>query len=167
MKAKISVAVLLLFSFGCTSRQTEPLTQQQKDQIKHEVKTICDSIWAKWDRMDGNGVLQYLWDTPEFVAFNLDGSRSDIEAIKKGIVDLASSATAIKLFPSREDFYVLSKDAVVYAWFGKTEISMKTGDKITYDPEAETYVFNKVAGQWQIVYIQQSATVFTQKAGKK
>jgi hypothetical protein len=167
MKANIFVAALLLFIIGCTPQQSDQLTQQQKDQIKQEVKVVCDSLWAKWLRLEGESTIQYLWDSPEFVAFNPDGSRSDFQAFKKLLLDLSSSAAAFKLAPAREDFYVLAKDAVVYAWFGKSEIVMKSGDKATYDPDAETFVFSKVAGQWKIVYVQESATIATQKAGKK
>lgn len=47
IQAKVFVAALpLLFSVGCTARQSEELTQRQKDQIKSEVKTVGDSLMA-------------------------------------------------------------------------------------------------------------------------
>jgi hypothetical protein len=167
MRTNIFVTALLLFIVGCTPQPTDQLTQQQKDQTKQEVKAICDSVWAQWGRMDAAATVQYLWDSPEFVAFNSDGSRSDFQSIKKMILEMPINTTALKLFPSREDFYVLAKDVVVYAWFGKSQFDMKSGDKMTYDPDAETFIFNKVGGKWKIVYVQESATIVTQKAGKK
>ena len=56
MKANIFVAALLLFCLGCTSQQSDQLTQQQKDQIKSEVKAVGDSIIAKWERLDAGGL---------------------------------------------------------------------------------------------------------------
>lgn len=167
MKRNIIVAALLLFIVGCTPQQSDQLTQQQKDQIKSEVKAVCDSLWAKWTRLDGEATIQYFRDSPEFVAFNADGSRSEFQAFKQMTLDGASSAAAFKLAPARIDFYVLAKDAVIYSWFGKSEFAMKSGDKITYDPDAGTFVFKKVGGQWKIIYIHESATITTQKAGKK
>jgi hypothetical protein len=167
MKANIVFTAVLLLLIGCTPQQSDQLTMQQKDQIKHEVKVVCDSIWANVVRLEAEATMQYIVDSPEFVSYNPDGSRSDFQAYKKAWLDFVSSAPSIKLTPAREDFYVLAKDAVVYAWFGKSEISLKSGDKMTYDPDAETFVFNKVGDKWKIVYSHESATIVTQKAGKK
>ena len=65
MKAKILIAVALLFCFGCTSQQSEQLTQQEKDQIKSEAKAVLDSIFAKGEKLDVEGALQYY--SPELV----------------------------------------------------------------------------------------------------
>lgn len=167
MQRNIFVAVLLLFIIGCTSQQSDQLTQQHKNQIIREVKTVCDTLWAKWSSLDGEATIQYLWDSPEFVAFSADGSRSEFQAFKKMTLAGASSSASLKLAPSHVDFYVLSKDAVMYAWFGKSEFTLKSGDKIMFDPDALTFVFKKVGGQWKIIYIHESATITTQKAGKK
>ncbi len=167
MKANIFVAALLLFIIGCTPQQSDQLTQQQKDQIKQEVKAVCDSLWAKWTRLDGEASVQYVSDSPEFVAFNPDGSRMDVQAFKKMLLDLAGSLTAIKIAPARQDYNVLTKDVVVYAWFGKSEVVTKSGDRVTYDPDALTFVLNKVTGQWKVIWSHESATIVTEKAGKK
>jgi hypothetical protein len=167
MKANGFVAALLLFCVGCTSQPSDQLTQQQKDQIKHEVKAVCDTVWAKMERLDVKGCMQYFWDSPEFVAFFPDGSRMDFQAFKKMNLDFPDSASAVKLAPVREDLFVLAKDVVVYAWHGKSELHFKSGAKMMFDPDAETFVFKKIAGEWKIVYVQESATITTQKPVKK
>jgi len=43
MKVNIFVAALPPFPIGCTSQQSDQLTQQQKDQIMDEVKAAADS----------------------------------------------------------------------------------------------------------------------------
>ncbi len=167
MKTNIFVATLLLFFIGCTPQQSDQLTQQQKDQIKAEVKASCDSMWVKWERLDAVATMGYVSDSPDFVAYNPDGSRVDFEGFKKMVMGMVGTLAAVKLAPLREDVYVLAKDAAVYAWFGKSEIVMNSGEKITYEPDAETFVLNKVAGHWKIVYAHESATIVTQKVGKK
>ena len=167
MKANIFVAALLLFFIGCAPQPSDQLTQQQKDQIKSEVKAACDSMWAKWERLDAAATMEYVADSPDFVAYNPDGTRVDFQGFKKMIMDMVGTLAVVKLAPLRKDVYVLAKDAAVYSWFGKSEIVMKSGEKTTYDPDAETFVLNKVAGQWKITYVQESATIVTQKAGKK
>ena len=167
MKANNFVAVLLLFCLGCTSQQGDQLNQQQMDQIKADVKVAVDSIVARFERLDAEGAMQYYWDSPGFIAFNTDGSRSDYQASKKGANDIVNSATTVKIVPSREDFTVMTKDLVVCAWLGKEEVNLKSGEKITIDPFGVTLVFKEIAGQWKVIYIHESGTTVTQKAVKK
>ena len=167
MKRNIFVAALLLLFIGCTQQQSDQLTQQQKDQIKSEVKAVVDSVITKAQRLDMGATLQYYWDSPEFAIYNPDGSRSDFEATKKMLVWFADSVSAFKLATVREEFPIVTKDLVIYVWVGNDELTLKSGDKTKYDPDAQTFVFRKLDGKWKIVYVQESATIVTQKAGKK
>jgi hypothetical protein len=90
MKTSILVATLLFLCFGCTSQQTEELTQQQKDQIKTEVKAVADSIMARFQRLD-SGWFQYYSDSPDWVLFNIDCSRWDYQITKKFALDFSNS----------------------------------------------------------------------------
>jgi hypothetical protein len=168
MKVNAFVALLVLFSFGCAPQQpADQLTPQQIEQIKADVKAVCDTMWAKWEKLDASLAIDLMADVPDFVSYNPDGSRSDFQAMKKMLTDMPPTLTLVKLSPQREDVYVLAKDAAVYAWFGKSEIVMKSGEKTVYDPDAETFVMKKIDGKWKIVYIQESATIVTQKPSKK
>jgi uncharacterized protein (TIGR02246 family) len=167
MKANIFVATLLLFCLGCTSQQSEQFTQQEKDQIKNEIKVVCDSMKARLERLDGEGCFQYFSDSPDWGAVNADGSRWDFQVTKKFFIDFPNSFTAYKWTPSRQDFMFLTKDIVVCAWDGKDEFVLKSGDKITYNPHAMTRVFKKIAGQWKVIYNHVSGIPVTEKAGKQ
>ena len=167
MKANTFIAVVLLLCVGCTSQQSDQLTQQQKDQIKNEIRAVVDSIIAKAERLDINGTIQYYWDSPEFLQYNPDGSQSDFQAVKKSLAWFADSLSAFKLATVRDEFPILTKDLVLYAWVGNDELTLKSGDKIKYDPDAETLVFRKFDDKWKMVYFHESATITTQKAGKK
>jgi ketosteroid isomerase-like protein len=167
MKTNIFVAALLLLLIGCTPQQSEQLTQQQKDQIKSEVKGIRDSAFARFQRLDTEGAMQYYWDLPDFIAINSDGSRSDFQAMKKEHIDLFSSSASLKILFTREDFMVLSKDIAIAGLDLKAELAMKSGDKMVFDPDAATMVFKKIDGQWKVIYSHESGTLVTQKAGKK
>jgi hypothetical protein len=166
MKANIFVAALLLFVVGCTQQQSDQLTQAQQDQIKSEVKVVCDSIIAKWVRLDPK-FAQYYSDSADLGIVDADGSRWDLQTFKKYCLDLPNSVTSIKWITTRQDFTFLTKDIVLCAWDGKDETVMKSGDKITYDPIAYTLVFKKIAGQWKVIYSHESGIAITVKAGKK
>ncbi len=167
MKPNILVAGLLLFWLGCTTQRSDQLTQEQIDQIKKDAKVAVDSIIAKFERLDAEGAMQYYWDSPEFVAFNPDGSRSDYQAGKKSAIDFVNSATEVTIDPVREEYTVMTKDLVVCAWLGRQELTLKSGDKITTDPFGVTFLFKNIAGQWKVIYCHESGTYVTQKAETK
>jgi len=164
MKANTFVAVLLLTCLACTSRQSDQLTQQQKDQIKDELKAIGDSVIARWERLDAVGALEYY--SPDLLVA-ADSLLIDFQVYKKGWVDFNTSVASIKVTPIREDFTFITNDVVIWTWFGKDETTLKTGDKETYNPHTYVSVFKKVAGQWRGIYLCSSGTPVVQKAGKK
>ena len=168
MIRNVFVATLLLFIVGCTSPQSDQLTQQQKDQIKLEIKAACDSMVAIWNRADTSRYMQYYADSPDWVCFNLDGSRSDYQALKKSWLDAANSIIDYKWTTTHQDFAFISKDVVLCAWEGNSAmIGRQSGKQLTFDPIAYTAVFKKIAGRWQVVYSHTSATSVTEKADKK
>jgi len=145
MKASIPVAALLFFCLGCTSQQSEQLTQQQKEQIKGEAKVAIDSIFAKWGRLDVEGASQYY--SPELLVVG-DSSLINYEVSKKGWLNFASSAATARWTAVRWESIVLTKDLVISTWMGKAEVLLKSGDKITVDPQGYTDVSKKTGGQW-------------------
>ncbi len=159
MKTNIIIAVLLFSCSGCTPQQSEELTQQQKVQISQEVKAASDSLWARWCRLDAKGTMEYFSDSPEFVALNPDGSQIDFEAYKKMTYGVIDSASALTMTPARETILVLSKDAVVYAFQGKSEILLKSGQRMAFDPYAITFVMKRLARAWKVVLVHQSGTM--------
>ncbi len=166
MKPKTLVTVLLFLSLGCTSQQSNQLTQREKDQITKEITAVCDSIIAKAEKLDV-GFLDYYADSPEWGMVNADGSRWDHQTTLKMVPDLFKSMTAWKWTTTRRDFTFVSRDMVICAWDGKDETTLKSGDKTTYDPHAYTMIFRKIAGQWKAVYSHDSGIPVTQKSGKK
>lgn len=159
MKTNIILAVLILFCSGCTSQQGEGLTQQQKDQISQEAKAACDSLWARWCRLDAKGTMEYFSDSPEFVALNPDGSQIDFQGYKKMTYGVIDSASALTMTPARENILVLSKDAVVYAFEGRSEVFLKSGQRMAFDPYAITLVMKKLSSAWKAVLVHQSGTM--------
>jgi ketosteroid isomerase-like protein len=143
------------------------LTQQQKDQIQNEVRAVGDSLIAAFERMDVEAALQFYAESADWKMFNADGSAYDYQTTKKFNSDWANSATSYKWTTTRQDFIIVTKDFVICAWVGKDETLMKSGDKVTYDPHAYTLVFKKIAGQWKVIYQQDSGIAVTQKAAKK
>ncbi len=167
MKAIVSVAALFLFCFGCTSQPSNEMSQQQKDQITNELKAAGDSLIASFERLDVEAALQFYAESPDWKMVNADGSAYDYQTNKKFLSDWANSVTSYKWTTTRQDFIIVTKDFVICAWVGKDETLTKSGDKVTYDPHAYTLVYKKIAGQWKVIYQQDSGIAVTQKAAKK
>lgn len=64
----------------------------------------------------------------------------------------------------REDLMVVNRDMVVCAWVIKDEAIMKSGDTLVYDPHPYTVIFRRIAGQWKVVWSQDSGTPVIHKA---
>jgi ketosteroid isomerase-like protein len=151
MKTNISIVALLIFiTIGCTSPQTNQLTQQQKDQIKNETKAVLDSVISKWQRLDGQGALQYY--ASDIVQVSSDGSRCDSIDYKKKWIEGCNSAKSINATPSRVDFKVVSDDVVISTWVGKCKFLFKSGEIWNVDALVYTDVYKKKGNQWKIVY---------------
>lgn len=166
MKANIFVAALLLFIIGCTPQQSDQLTQQQKDQIKSEVKVVADSILANLERVAPEGWSQYCADSPDWVCFTPNGSRLDYQTLKKASLDWPKMITSYKWTTSREDFIILCKDIVVWALQGNDETVLNSGERISFDPHAYSMVFKKINGQWKMFYMHTSGNAIVQKVVK-
>lgn len=158
----IITALLVFFLVGCTSKQSDQLTQQQKDQIKNEVKAVMDSVIARANRQDMNGFLEYYSHELTCV---YDSSIFDYETYKIIWFDFPTYMTSWKWIPVRFECMVLTKDYVVSTWIGKCEFIGKSGEKTTVNPRDYTDVFKRVNGQWKIIYEHSSSgTAVTEEA---
>jgi hypothetical protein len=166
VKSKLIVAAKLLSVAACTQKQSAQLTQQQTDQVKHELKAFVDSMIATSLRLDGEAGIQFYWDSPEFMAINPDGSQSDIQAMKKMADEGVKTIATMSMSATRCDFTVFSMESGMCTWIGKGEVALKSGDKLTYDPDALTMLFRNIDGKWKIVYSHESATIVKSKVGK-
>lgn len=167
MKANILVLFPLLVGLGCNSRQNDQLSQQQKDQIVKEVRQLNDSSLASWQRLDGEHILKYYHNSPDWMNFDADGSNLDYQTFKKAVLEFGNIASSYKATTLHENYIVLTKDIVIGTWVYKDVVTLKSGDKITYDPHPYTALVKKIAGQWKVVYCHNSGTPVMQKTAKK
>jgi hypothetical protein len=181
------IAVLLISIFGFTSKQSDQLTQQQKDQIKKEILVVCDSISVRLQRLDARW-LDYYIDSPDWAMLNADGTRWDYQTTKKVQPDFFNSVISFKWTMINQKFIFLTKDIVICSIDSKDETILKSpdkmkadsnlnglfvndettmkGDRIAYDQHAYTLIFKKSDGQWKVIYSHDSGFPVVQKADK-
>lgn len=182
------IATFLFCIFGCTQKQTEQLTQQQKDQIEKEILVVLDSISVRLQQLDSSW-LDYYINSPDWTMLNADGSRWDYQTTKKVQPDFLNSVISFKWTIINQKFIFLTKDMVICSIDSKDETILKSpdkikadnnlnglfandettmkGDRIMYDPHAYTLIFKKVDGQWKIFYSHDSGFPVVQKVEKK
>ena len=158
------IAGLLLSFLGCTQKQSDQLTQQQKEQIKSEFKSIYDNYSAKWTGLDAEGIGPFY--SPELVVV-FDTLLLDYETYLKGWNDYTKTTETIKLNPIYLDIRILTKDLVIATWCVNVERLMKSGDLETAKPGIWTDAWKRIDGQWKAIYEHGSGTYMTQKAEKK
>jgi hypothetical protein len=151
MKAKIFIATLLLCMFGCTSQQSEQLTQQQKEQIKKEIKVLFDSIFARYEKLDVNGALKYY---SQDMVHGGDTTLQDFQGYKKGGIDFFSNVDSVKWTSGRLECIVLSKDLVLTYWVGKGSWLFKSKERLVFDPNIYTNIIKNENGQWKVIFEQ-------------
>ncbi len=157
--------LILLFFTNRIQAQNDQLTQQQKDQIKNEVKAVMDSSIARANRKDMNGFLEYY--SPELTCV-YDSSIFDYETYKNIWFGFPTYMSSWQWIPVRFECIVLTNDFVVSTWIGKCEFYGKSGEKTTVNPRDYTNVFKRVNGQWKIIYEHSSSGIpVTEKADKK
>jgi len=164
MKRMLLLAIIFLT--GCTSQESDQLTQLQKDQIKSEVRAAADSIMARFERFDADGSMQYYWESPDFTKLNMDGSQNDFQGQKEAM-NRVHSLTAVKVSTVSEKLTVVTKDVAICARQAKLDMSLKTGERMTCDPFTYTLVFKNIGGQWKVILAHESGTPIVEKAGKK
>jgi hypothetical protein len=153
MKTKFFITILMLFTIGCTQKESDLLTQQQIEQIKSEVKASSEPLMSGWAELDADKALQCY--STEMVAC-ADSLLIDYKAYVKVWKDFTQSASSIKITPIKVDYFVLTKDFVLGTWVGKVEMLMKSGVKITYNPIRYSDLYKKVDNQWKIIFEQSS-----------
>jgi hypothetical protein len=142
---------------ACTTDSPKTLTASEKEAIKNEVKKEFTAMVDACTKLDIQTALKYYWDSPDFMGFGVDGELIDYALFKKTNEDFFGSAQSIQ-FPSlKEVIKVLANDQVVFIWQYKAEIVLKTGEKLNFNKVGVTFLFQKIAGTWKIVYYQESA----------
>jgi hypothetical protein len=150
MKTTIFLAAMLVSIIGCTNQESDQLTQQQKEQIKKEVKVVLDSIFTRFEKLDVNGALNYY--SQEMVKVG-DSTLLNFQDYKRS-GDVLSNVDSLKWTEDRWECIVLSKNLVLSYWAGKGRWLFKSKERLVFDPNIYTNIFKNENGQWKVIYEQ-------------
>ncbi len=167
MKTNFFMSLLLLLFFGCTKQESAQMTPQEQDNAKKEIRAIANQILHGAENMDVEAVSQPYLNSPDFIQINTDGSMVDFQGRKNGTTEFLKSLVSLKFTTIKDEFRFLPDNIVLYAWLGKCEMTLKTGEHLNIDSYAATDVFTKMINQWKIIYSHESASPAVQEKPKK
>jgi ketosteroid isomerase-like protein len=166
MKSKLLITLPLFFFFGCARQEPVQMTPQEQETAKKEIREVVNLILQAANKMDVEALLQPYFNSPDFILLNTDGSMVDYQGAKNGTAELFKSLAAVEFTTVREEFRFLPNNIVIFAWLGKCEMTLKTGEHSKIDAYGVTFVFRKIDNQWKIIYSHESASPAAQEKPK-
>lgn len=164
MKKSFLVVILFLFCIGCNSQKNNQLSHGERNQIRAEVKAVLDSIMVRFVNLDAEGALKYYSIKMSAVGHD---SIINYDAFKKIWYKVNTTASSIQWTQKQIREIALSKDYAITNLMGRLEIILKSGKKVTIDPQFYSDVYKKINGQWKVIYEHGSGTpVITEAANK-
>jgi hypothetical protein len=154
------------FFVSCHIESSE-WTAQEKELVKKEISDIGKGVMQSVERLDIESALKPWYHSPDFLMINPDGSYADYHGFVSTNTEAFKQLNSMKESTIKEEFRFLTKTHVLYTWFGKREIELKSGEKIKNDSYIGTMLFSKINNEWKIVYAHESASPPIQEKSKK
>lgn len=136
---------------SCHKESTE-ITSKEKEAAQKEISDLGKTIVNDFEKLDVQSGLKACLNSPDYLAINEDGTSSNYEDMKKRAINGYKRVANIKITTVKEEFRFLTKDKVLYTWFGKSEAQLKTGEKYKRESSISSMLFSKINNEWKIVY---------------
>jgi hypothetical protein len=143
------------------------MTLQKKEIAKKEISDVAKDVLKSINRLNIESALKPYLNTPDFLMINPDGSYADYNGFKSTNTEAFMQLQSMKQTTLKEEFRFLTKTQVLYTWFGKNEIELKTGERIKNESHIGSMIFNKINNEWKIVYAHESKSPPIQEGPKK
>ena len=157
MKKLILYLTVIVFA-SCTSQSPKPMTDDEKETIKNEVKSELNGFIEASTKLNIDSIIKYFNDSPEFTFVDINGEINNYEQNKKLYENAVIGAASLKLTTIKEDIKVLKNDIVLCVWQYSPEIILKDGMKIVYEKAVYTFLFQKIGDVWKIIYGHESGS---------
>lgn len=170
MKKILLLTVALLFTStlfsGCKNQNkskeqnslSSEMSTEEKEIVKKEISAVGKFVIENAAKLDPETAMKPYLNDPEFLVINTDATYGDYAKMRTSNIEAFKQLFSFKQTTIKEEFRFLTKMEVLYTWFGKNEIELKTGGKITNESYIGTMLFKKINNKWKIVYAHESAS---------
>jgi ketosteroid isomerase-like protein len=156
MKTNLLVAFLLVFFSGCTKQEPAQMTPEEQETAKKEIREVINLLFQACEKLDLEAGLQPFSHSPDFIFINTKGSMMDFQGFKNVNGEFLKTLSSLKYSTVKDEFRFLPNGTVIYAWQGKCEMTLKTGEHFKIDTCGATQIFSKINNQWKIIYSHKS-----------
>lgn len=153
----VTLTMTPLFLFSCKNEPSE-LTSKEKETIKKEISARINEIVKGAKQLDIEAAMKPYSNSETFLIINPDGSFSDYNGMKNANAKSFKEMSSLNFTTINEEFRFLTNNQVLYTWFGKSEVELKSGEKMKFESYVGTMLFSKINNEWKIVYAHESAS---------
>ena len=149
MKTRLVFLFMLIVCFSCGTNN-KPLSEAQKEKIKEEVKKEINSFIKGCEEANFDIALEPFLDSPDFIVL-FNGRTYNY----KELMDMKPSFNTIlnqKYTMVDEKYSILDNSTVVYNSNCRWEVNYKDGHTTIEEPNAFTFILQKIEGRWRITY---------------
>jgi len=156
MKTKVLLLFCIILIAGCTNQTPKPITDAEKAAIIKEVTEFNQSSIDAFNKIDFTSWKSYFLNSPDFLAVLPDGSFRNYEQEINHSKAFFESVSSLHLTKLSEYNNVLARDLVITAFQIKTDATLKTGEKLTFEKLMITGILKKIDNQWGAIFYQES-----------
>jgi hypothetical protein len=149
----ISLFTIILVSCRISYGQSENETQQ----IITEILTVTDRYNKTWETVNMLKVAEFHSDSSFRYYRNMELSVGNNEEFRKIYPQILKGTKSFKIQILNPVVQVLSFDAALIGFTAVAELITQDNKVLDIGTGAYTYVWKKLAGQWKIVHIHESA----------
>ena len=169
MKKNLFVSAMLMMGaslfIGCNKNNEEQqkvvkdeMTSEEKESAKKEISNVAKFIIDNAAKMDVETAMKPYLNSPDFLVVNPDGTHANYDEMRAKNIEVFKQLASFKQENIKEDFRFITKDDVLFTWFGKNEVVLKNGDTIKNDSYIGTMLMKKIDGEWKIAFAQETAS---------
>ena len=152
MKTKVLLMFCVILIAGCTNQTPKPMPDEEKAAIIKEVTEFNQSSIDAFNKTDFAAWKTYFLDSPDFRAVSIDGAILNYEQFINDTKPFFESASNLHLTKLSEYLNVLARDLVISTFQIKTDVTMKTGEKLTFEKLMITGILKKIDNKWGAIF---------------
>jgi hypothetical protein len=149
MKTQIIILVLLFASLTFCTNPSRPLSDNEKDKIKAEVKEVVNTMLNAAQEGNIQKAMECWLESPDFT-INMNGNSMSHHEFMEAMKPLLNSLVSQKGTFVNEKYSVLDNSTVIYSSNSKWVVNLKDGSSILQEPWAMLYTFKKIDGKWKL-----------------
>jgi hypothetical protein len=130
----------------------------EKEQIHKEIKRAIDMLITGCENLDMDLAFNVFHNSPDFLMMGTDGSFCDYQMYLKNNIDYLMTCSRFKLTTYREETRILNREMAIYSWAYRAEATLKTGEQDIVENAGASFVFQKINGEWKVVYYHESSS---------